>query len=113
MEELVETEECATTSVNLAETIDVCCRRHRIDPDVLEQALALLLEPIRVLAPGVSDARRAAAIRRNHYRRRVAELSLADCFLLAAPLPGDSIATDDRVVLRTAATLGFGTISLS
>jgi uncharacterized protein with PIN domain len=113
VERLLREQECATTSVNLAEAIDVCCRTRRLAPQVVDEALGLLLdETVRVLAPGVPEARRAALIRASYYKARRAEVSLADCFLLAAPAAGDEIATPDPAVLSVARDLGIPTISL-
>jgi len=73
----------------------------------------LLAGTIRVLAPGIRDALRAGAIRSSFYRPRIAELSLADCFLLAGPEEEDAIATKDPIVLSVARELGIATISLA
>jgi len=111
---LIEQEDCAITSVNLAEAIDVCSRVHRMAQKDVDAAVApLLAQTIRVLAPGIEDARRAAAIRVSHYRPRTCELSIADCFLLAAPDSGDSLCTVDPPVLRVADELGIETFPLS
>lgn len=106
-------DDCAITSVNLAETIDVCCRVEGLSAQEVDTALdPLLQERLRVLAPGIGDARRAALIHATHYRRATRALSLADCFLLAAPEADDAIATADRDVLAVAKALGIPTVEV-
>ena len=73
---------------------------------------SLLDEHLLVLAPGIEDARRAALIRGAHYRPRRCELSLADCFLLAAPTRDDKLATTDPAVLAVAEALRIHTVSI-
>jgi hypothetical protein len=110
---LLQEEECATTSLNLAETIDVCCRVHRIPARDVDKALEPLLdEQLLVLAPGIEDARRAALIRATHFRPRRCELSLADCFLLAAPTRDDELATTDPAVLAVAKAIRIHTVEV-
>ena len=41
---LLQEEECATTSLNLAETFDVCCRVYRIPARDVDKALEPLLD---------------------------------------------------------------------
>jgi hypothetical protein len=114
VQDLLDQQECAITSVNLAEIVDVCCRTRGLSPPEVEEALDPLLEgTIRVLAPGSQDAVRAGAIRSSFYRRRSVELSLADAFLLAAPDQSDSIATKDPVVLAVATDLGITTVPVA
>ena len=114
VEEIVAREPTAVTSVNLAEAVDVCCRVRRLQPGDLDAVLVQLLgDPILVLAPGAEDARAAGLIRAAYYRRRGSALSLADCFLLAAPAEDDSIATADAAILTTAAQIGVAAVSLT
>ncbi len=83
-------------------------------PDEVAAALAPLLgETLRVLAPGIGDARRAGEIRALYYQPRTCELSLGDCFLLAAPLQGDTLCTVDESVLRVAGELGIAAVELA
>lgn len=99
--------------MNLAETVDVCCRTRRLSLREVDDAIDPLLgQHLRVLAPGIADARRAALIRMTHYRPRVCELSLADCFLLAAPTAEDKIATRDPAVLTVASALRIATVDV-
>jgi hypothetical protein len=51
-------------------------------------------------------AGRAGLLRAQLYRRRTAELSLADCVLLASLEEGDTIATADPPLARAARRLG-------
>jgi predicted nucleic acid-binding protein len=80
-------EPVAVTVVNLAEVFDVLNR-----------------------TPSADAGRRAGALRARHYRRRSCELSLADCFLLAAVGPEDRVATSDTTVLRVAGLEGLGVV---
>ncbi len=113
VDELIATRDCAVTSVNLAETVDVCCRARGLNLSDIDAVLSLLLDgPVRVLAPGAEEGRAAGLIRAAHYDGRARPISLADCFLLAAATPIDAIATEDAAVLAIARELGIETIAL-
>lgn len=103
----------AMTTANIAEAYDKSSRRaglsHAQVADVIEPLFAGPLTPISV---DVDLARRAGEIRSLHYHRKRLPLSLADSVLLAAPGPGDQIATSDSGVLTLAAKLGIETIEL-
>jgi hypothetical protein len=77
--------------------------------DVIEPLFEGPLQPIPVDA---SLARRAGEIRSKHHQHKHHPLSLADAVLLAAPGPGDKIATSDADVLAVADALGIETIEL-
>ena len=101
------------TVVNVAEVYDVCCRRARVPIEKVDAVVLPLLDgPVRVLAAGIELARRAGEIRAARYDRRGRRLSLADCFLLAAPTTGEAIATADERILEVARELGLETIAL-
>jgi predicted nucleic acid-binding protein len=99
----------AVTSVNLAEAIDVTQRVRGLPAEEVRGALEPLMgETVRVLSQGQDDAWRAADLRLRHYDRRTSVLSLADCFLLAAARPDDSIATSDPALASAARAEGIG-----
>ncbi len=94
----------AVASANLAETLDVSQRLYRLPIARAMEILEPLLEgPLTVLVLDLEGARRAAAIRANHYHRTSRPLSLADAVLIASAKPGDRIATADPHVLAVAA----------
>lgn len=101
--------------VNLAEAIDVCVRVHGAQADGVREAIEPLLLS-NVLAAAVSDepqAWLAAEIRREHYHAKTAELSMADCFLLAhGVIDGGPIATADPVVASVAKELDIPILAL-
>lgn len=103
----------AMTAANIAEVYDRSSRRaglsHAQVADVIEPLFEGPLTPIPV---DVNLARRAGEIRSQYYHRKHCPLSLADALLLAAPGPGDEIATGDSGVLTVAAELGIETIEL-
>ncbi|MGH3073549.1 MAG: type II toxin-antitoxin system VapC family toxin [Gaiellales bacterium] len=101
------------TVVNLAEVYDVLDRWYGVSEREMRSTIEPLIgDPIGVIAPTPEGARRAGALRARHYRRRTCELSLADCFLLAAVGGGDRLATSDRAVLRVAGVEGLGVIPI-
>ena len=96
--------ECVMSSVNLAESIDVLERVHRIEQDELRTGLdPLVSNVIEIDAPGPSDAWAAARLRARHYERSTRSLSLADCFLLGLGTSrGLAVATADPAVAEAA-----------
>jgi rRNA-processing protein FCF1 len=56
---------------------------------------------------------RAAELRRRHYRRRVSELSLADCIALASTRDSDTLATTDPPLARAARAESIEVLALS
>jgi hypothetical protein len=106
-------EPVAVTVVNLAEVFDVLDRWYGVTEGELRATLDPLMgDPISLVAPTPEAARRAGALRARHYRKRTCELSLADCFLLAAVGPGDRLATSDRAVLRVADLEGLDAVPI-
>ena len=106
-------EPVAVTVVNLAEVFDVLNRAYGVsDSEMRATVEPLIGDPLGVVSPTAEAARRAGALRARHYRRRTCELSLADCFLLAAVGPDDRVATSDGVVLRVAGVEGLGTVPI-
>lgn len=103
----------AITAVNLCEVADVLCRSGPASlAQVRETVGQLVGELIHVLPVDERIAWRAADLRATHYERRDAPLSLADCTLLAAAGPDDTIVTADPVVLRVAGSEGIDVIAL-
>jgi PIN domain nuclease of toxin-antitoxin system len=96
--------DCAVSVVNLAESIDVSCRVHHLALEDVRNALTplILAGQVRPLVPDERSAWKAAELRNAYYQRKSCELSLADCFLLSAALPGDKIATADAPAARVA-----------
>jgi predicted nucleic acid-binding protein len=113
IEQLLRTETCTMSTVNIAEAVDVLMRIHAIP----REEVRALLEPVvgsevAPVAPGTEDAWQAAELRARYYRRRECPLSLADCFLLAAARESDAIATADPGVVDVARAEGLGVIAL-
>ena len=101
------------TTVNLAEVIDVLGRVHLVGEEELRATVEPhLSEVVSTVLPTQDDAWRAAAIRTRYYDRGGCPLSLADCFLIAATGPGDSIATADVPVAETARAEGIDVVPL-
>lgn len=89
-------------TVNLAETIDVLCRR--VDRERAHAVLAPLVDgPIAHLVV-LDEARawRLGELRARHYHRTRRPVSLADCALIACADSADSIATFDSVLIAMA-----------
>lgn len=103
----------AMTSTNAAEVFDVVARKGRVGYTRIADVVEPLFEgPLRLVPVDLDLARRAAEVRTEHYHRKRRSLSLADATLLAAPRPGDKIATSDSDVLTAAAELGIETVKL-
>lgn len=113
VEQLLRRRRCAVSVVNLAEAVDVAGRAHGLPPAGVRPAIDLLTSAgLELVAATAETAWRAAAIRQTYYAKRTRELSLADCFLLAAAAPGDEIATSDLPVAETARAESLRTIPL-
>lgn len=113
VQRLLESGECAVTPANLGEVLDRLIRVVGIDSararEVMNSLVGELMKPLPI------DERvglRAGELRARHYRPRTAELSLADCMLLASPGPRDKIATSDAPLLRAARAEGIEVIPL-
>jgi uncharacterized protein with PIN domain len=101
--------------INLAEAVDISRRVHGIAGEDLRAAIEPLLLG-DVLFVAVSDepqAWLAAEIRAEHYDRKAAGLSMADCLLLAHGVTdGGPIATSDPPLATVARTLGIDVTGL-
>jgi predicted nucleic acid-binding protein len=113
VKELLRGGDCAIPASCVSEVVDIMLRVEAVDPGRLSERLgALLDESVVVLKLGPEVAWSAGRIRAAHYDRSRADLSLADCLLLAASGPEDEIASSGRAVVATAAKLGIATIAL-
>lgn len=95
---------CVMSTVNLAESLDVLGRTHRIGEDELRGLVNPLLaeDVVRIEAPIDDDAWVVARLRTQYYDRSTRDLSLADCFLLAtASRLEASVATSDPAIAET------------
>jgi PIN domain nuclease of toxin-antitoxin system len=104
---------CLVTTVNLAESLDVLGRVHRITEHELRGLIEPLLgDAIALDTPAADDAWTAASLRGRYYKRS-GELSLADCFLLAAASRREAtVATADPGVAAAARSEGLDLIAL-
>jgi uncharacterized protein with PIN domain len=115
VENILREGETRVVIINLAEAVDSAQRVHRLSSaDVRTTLEPLLLS--EVLLAAVSDepqAWLAAEIRIEHYNRRTAPLSMADCFLIAHALTDDrAIATADLPLADVARAAGVEVIAL-
>jgi predicted nucleic acid-binding protein len=96
VERLLRDADSAVSVINLAEAIDVLQRVRGLSPEGVRATIEPLLgTAVQVSAHEEPNAWRAADLRLRHYNRKTSQLSLADCFLLAAAGPADSVATAD------------------
>jgi len=99
--------------VNVAEVIDVTRRVHGVSAeDALSAVNRFLDEVARPVVVTREQAERAADIRARYYHRRDRDVSLADCFVIAAAEPGDTVATSDRAVADVARAEGLEVLAL-
>jgi uncharacterized protein with PIN domain len=107
--------EVRVVAINLAEAVDIAQRVHGISSEEVRAAIEPLLLG-NVLSVAVSDepqAWLAAEIRTQHYDRKTAALSMADCLLLAHGVTdGGPIATADPAIAAVAVELGIDVVSL-
>jgi uncharacterized protein with PIN domain len=108
--------EARVVVINLAEAADIAQRVYGIASHEVRAAIEPLLLS-NVLAVAVSDepqAWLAGEIRAEHYDKKAAALSMADCLLLAHGMTdGGPIATSDPAIAVTAAALGVAIKGLS
>lgn len=108
VEFLLRAERCALTTINLAEAIDVTRRVHGLSEEEVRAVAEPLLDDIIFVIPvSQMHAWRSADLRARYYERRAGALSIADCTLLAAAGPDDSVATADPVLARVARAEGI------
>jgi predicted nucleic acid-binding protein len=95
--------DAAVATANLVEVLDVSQRVHGLPiPRALQIIDPLLEGALQTVSLDAEIARRAAAIRANHYHRSSRPISLADAVLIASAKQGDRIATSDPDVLAVA-----------
>lgn len=100
--------DCAVTTVNLAEFYDQLVRRVGLTAEAIDSHLQPLLDgSLAVRDLDRERARHSGLLRAKLYRRRTAELSLADCVLLASIDEGDTVATADSPLAHAARRLGY------
>lgn len=99
--------------VNRSEAVDQLRRVHGRDWRELREGFRTLEAEVIDLVP-VDDriSWRAAEMRDRYYKRRVSELSLADCIALATAEPGDSLATADPPLAIAARSEGVEVMAL-
>ena len=115
VERLLRAERCAMTAVNLAESVDVALRVGGVPRAEVETVVGGLTHSgvIAVVEVAEDGGWRAAAVRAAHYAPRRSELSLADCFLVAAAGVDDAVATADVPVATAARAEGIRVIALA
>lgn len=97
--------------VNVAEVIDVTRRVHGVSAEEAALVVGRFLDEVaHPIATTREHAVRAADLRARHYHHR--DVSLADCFVVSAAEPGDTIATSDRAVVEVARAEGFDVLAL-
>lgn len=106
----------AVTTTNLAETLDVCQRRHGLAIGRAMEVIEPLLDgPLTTIPLSADVAIAAAAVRARHYHRTRRPVSLADAVLIASAMDGPGphrLATADPDVLAVAAEEGVATVAL-
>jgi uncharacterized protein with PIN domain len=99
--------------VNVAEVIDVTRRVHGASAEDAAAAVDRFLDEVaRPVAATRELAERAADVRARYYHRRERDVSLADCFVIAAAEPGDTVATSDSEVAFVARAEGLDVLAL-
>ena len=105
--------ECSVSVVNVAEVLDVMIRVHRAPVNDASEALDRFLADVARPIPATRAlAERAALLRARHYHRRDRDVSLADCFAIAAAMPDAEVATSDTAIARVARAEGLEVIAL-
>jgi predicted nucleic acid-binding protein len=114
VETLIRRGDTAITPVNLAEALDVLQRVAGIPSERLQALTTPLIgEEIKLALIDEQIARGAANIRARRYHPKRAPVSLADCILLAATGPSDTLATADRPLIRIAEAEDVGVTALA
>ena len=109
----LEGRDCGVSVVNVAEVLDVLIRVHRAPVDDVSEALGRFLADVARPIPATRMlSQHAALIRARHYHRRDRDVSLADCFAIAAALPDADIATSDTAIAHVAKAEGIEVIPL-
>lgn len=111
---LFDEDDCAMTTVNFTEVVDIACRVNGLAPDELRDVLGTLTLSgrLRLVALDEESAWRAGGFRLKYHAKKSSELSLADCFLLASADSGDAIATADPPLAHAARAEGISIVPL-
>lgn len=105
--------EVVIAAANLAESLDVLNRVHGIPvPRTSTLIGAIVNDAVKVIPLDARIAYRAAELRGTYYRRRGAELSLADCMVIASAPLGSIIATSDAPLAAMARAEVFEVFAL-
>lgn len=105
--------ECVTPSTCLAEVVDQLIRRNGVQPEDVVDHLDPLIDAALGIVPIENRLGwQAGEYRAVHYSRSGADLSLADCMLLACVGPDDELASSDGRLLGVARELDFRVIPL-
>jgi PIN domain nuclease of toxin-antitoxin system len=111
--ELLRKADCATAASCLSEVVDRLVRRYGVLPkDVIDHLDPLIDASLGIVPIENQIAWQAGELRGVHYARKVTDLSLADCLLLAAAGPDDELATADRALAKVARALEISVIPL-
>ena len=103
---------CALAAPNAAEVVDKLIRRFEWPASRARDTIGALLAELTPVPADAAIAVRAGELCARHYRPRTAELSLADCLLLASAGSGDKIATSDAPLLRAGRAEGVEVVPL-
>lgn len=110
---LLRSGECATPASCLSEVVDRLIRRGGARPEDVTAHLGPLIEASLGIVPLENEIGwQAGEFRGVHYARAGADLSLADCLLLACVGPGDKLASSDGPLLTAARALELDVIPL-
>lgn len=110
---LLEDDQVAIATANLAEALDVTERIYGLEVERSHEVLRPLLEgTIATLPLDARLARITAEVRSRHYHRARCPISLADAALIATADDGHRLATADPDLLAVATLRGIETIAL-
>ena len=105
----------AVSALNLAESVDVLVRVFEIEESDVADAIDLLeLGGLVVIDVDGRTAWRAGMFRATHYRKRSAEISLADSVAaVTASIRQEALVTSDRPLARAARAAGIDVIAIA
>lgn len=104
----------AVTTVNLAETLEVCRRLYGLDSRKVTEVLTPLLgQRLQAIPLDTPLAQPAAGIRLRYYHRSTRPISLADAIVLAAASQCDRVTTADPHLLGIAEDRAIGPVALA